>query len=270
VVHIKPVSNKASTCIVLQTHKLSSESLAEFYRIFQECNEVFDVYILYDNSRNDFDSSCLEKPINYYLVDIEFLAKRYSLNHFSDPVSMTPGNVCFAWFEFSSKHHYDFYWFIEYDVRFTGNWKSLFQYFEGQSESDLLGTALTSYDERKNWKWWKTLRAPWFSFLRNSEKIRGFFPVIRLSSGALNALKNANQRGWKGHHEVVIPTVLHRLHFSIEDIGGVGRFVSEENINRFYFNNRFARGLAPGTFVCKPSEPIDERIDNKLYHKVIG
>ena len=69
-------------------------------------------------------------------------------------------------------------------------------------------------------------------------------------------------------HEVCIPTVLHHYRLAIEDIGGDGEFVVEENINRFYRNTPGVDGLGPATFVCPPTQPISEVLPDKLYHAV--
>lgn len=49
---------------------------------------------------------------------------------------------------------YAYYWFIEYDVWYSGNWSDIIR---TSSLSDLLATHLHSYTEvkfEKNWVWW--------------------------------------------------------------------------------------------------------------------
>lgn len=268
---MEPLKKNDKTCILLQTHHLDDIYIKEFYRIYDECKDSFDVYILYDNSNDDFSEKKIKCDARYHLFDIDDLATRYNLNRFGRKSwSVTPGNVIFCLLDFARKYEYAFYWLIEYDVRYTGNWESFFRYFASTSSSDLLGTSITTFKEVEDWNWWKTLKTPRFRFIRSSSKIKGFFPVMRLSLEATKAVAKANRKGWKGHYEAVVPTVVKNVGLTVEDVGGDGHFVAAENHNRFYFNNRFTWHFSPGTFVCPPSKPTTEIIDNKLYHKVIG
>ena len=51
---------------------------------------------------------------------------------------------------------YEFYWIVEYDVRYTGNWGALFAEL-GSSDTDYLSTTIQDYDENPRWVWWHTL-----------------------------------------------------------------------------------------------------------------
>jgi hypothetical protein len=180
--------------------------------------------------------------------------------------SIVPGNCIFPILLFAREHPVGYIWKVEYDTRFSGDWKFLFQQFVN-NESDLLGTTIYRYDFRPEWNWWKSLKAPNRS-LDTKLLLRGFFPVFRLSQKAYRILNDAYEEGWSGHYEVSIPTILNYYGCSIEDIGGDGEFVKPGNRNRFYTNTPAAPGLAPGTFVCPPHDCNDSSVSNLLYHPI--
>lgn len=257
----------SDTCVLWQTHRLDAGALDEYARLEKDCRGKFDTLVLYDNSRGDFEQPAAHPGTGFSLFDINDLKNKYALNHFREPVSITPGNTIFPLVDFARTHRYSYYWLIEYDVRYTGNWAELFSYF-ATSHSDLLGTTLYRHEFRPSWCWWDSFKKPRFSMVRKKNWIRGLFPVMRISAQGLQVLREANRKGWRGHYEVVVPTALYHYGLTLEDFGGDGEFVGEENRNRFYTNSPSVDGLGPGTFVCPPTRPLEERLPNKLYHAV--
>ena len=85
------------------------------------------------------------------------------------------------------------------------------------------------------WDHWPTLRCP--EAIPMEERVRGLFPIYRLSNNAIRAIDNAYRKGWAGHYEVTIPTILDQANMTLEDIGGNGSFVHEGNENQFYTNS---------------------------------
>lgn len=258
-----------TTCIVLQTHKLNDKIQKEFNRIHTECKDQFDIILLYDNSNADFSPKKLNSGLSYHLFDVNDIATRFNFTRLGkDNISVVPGNALFPFLDFANNSTYRHYWRIEYDVRFIGNWKKFFHYFEHESDADLLGTTLHRYTDRPNWFWWASFKTPRFTYIRKRNRIRGFFPVVRLSQDGIKTYTALNKKEWRGHFEVVLPTALYHAGLKIEDIGGSGSFVKEHNINRFYTNNPMKDRLDPGTFVCPPSVPIKAQLPNKLYHAI--
>jgi len=51
---------------------------------------------------------------------------------------------------FHENPQYDYYWVMEYDVRFTGGWPDFFLHFAA-NRSDLLATTLFDYNFRPGW-----------------------------------------------------------------------------------------------------------------------
>jgi hypothetical protein len=112
-----------------------------------------------------------------------------------------PGSNHFILIDFFRRDYYDYYWNIEYDVKFTGDWKDFFNSFN-TNNSDFITTHIRTQEEEPNW-WW------WYSFQGNApQKVRSFNPIYRISNRALSLVDRRHKEGFTGHHEVLIPTVL--------------------------------------------------------------
>jgi hypothetical protein len=163
---------------------------------------------------------------------------------------------------------YDYYWMIEYDVRFSGNWRNLFRHFES-SGADLLATCVRSAGDDPDWMYWNTLeRPPGEPPLRTEEKLTCFLPFYRVSRAAMAALDEGYRQGWGGHAEAAVPTILHRKGLHIEDLGGSGRFVTPVNQGRWYSNDPNDLAGAPGSFVARPVRFSMGSEPDMLWHPV--
>jgi hypothetical protein len=164
--------------------------------------------------------------------------------------------------------HYAYYWIVEYDVDFTGHWSDFFHSFD-HNEADLLCTNLHRRHVNPDWDWWDILVTPKSSTIRiDGERLRGFFPIARLSSRMLRRIDEVGLAGWDGMYELIWPTVALQSSFVIEDFGGAGEFVRPGNENRWYTSNPSSRSLAPGSFVFRPSRLAPGRDPNRLWHLV--
>jgi hypothetical protein len=267
----------SKTVILLMAHRISRFLIEEFSFLKNSCGNSYDVKLFYDNTRKDFPFHLFPEPNSYELFEVPTIQRSYDLSGCSEKAGLIPGNFVFPVLQFLHKNQqYGYAWRIEYDVRFTGDWRILFDSFNG-NESDLLGTTLFRFSFRPSWVWWQTIVAP-TGHLDQSDLIRGFFPIFRLSSRAAEILHWAHYEGWRGHGEGLIPTVLYKYGYSIEDIGGDGEFIRPENKHRFYTNTPANSGLWPGTFIVRASyngNLLIPQFDNvcpielrKLYHPV--
>lgn len=179
---------------------------------------------------------------------------------------LVPGNLGLLYLHFARRHPgLDRFWIVEYDVCYTGDWAELLERFD-RSPADVLGTTLRSHAERPGWHWWPSFepspevpREAWLS---------GFFPIVRVSRPALEALDAAYRGGWSGHVEAVLPTAARRAGLEIEDLGGDGPFVKEGNRDRFYTNTVEREHLYPGTFVYRPVRRFPGLRRGMLWHPV--
>lgn len=179
---------------------------------------------------------------------------------------LVPGNTDLLYLYFARlEPAYSRYWFVEYDVAYTGHWSELFGAFENSS-ADLLGTTLQPYEHNPGWPWWKSLET--VQEVDRHEWVRGFFPIVRLSRSALEHLDEGYRSGWSGHFEAVLPTLVAHHGLEIEDLGGDGLYVRDENRNRFYSNIPETDYLSPGTLTYRPTRARPGRARGKLWHPV--
>ena len=181
------------------------------------------------------------------------------------------GNLDLVFLEFRRRNPgYDAYWFVEYDVHYQGDWTDFFEHFRA-SRAGLIGTILERIAKTPHKL--KTLNYPVLvvpAHLNWSEAnmVKGFFPICRLSATLLDALDREYRAGLGGHYEVTMPTVAALGGMIVEDIGGNGPFVRDDNRDRFYFANKSSYSHSPGNFVFRPNirRPLPYR--NTLWHPV--
>ena len=176
--------------------------------------------------------------------------------------SLIPGNCHLPLMYFFSKHKYSHYWYIEYDVRFSGNWHYFFSYFN-KSEEDFIASHVRFYKDEPDWIHWKSMGHP-FQKIDYSKMLKAFCPIYRVSYNALAAINNKQKEGWVGHQEVIFPTFLHELGFSIRDFGGAGYFVQAGDENLFYNDSIISNSMR-----YRPEHIFYSfKKKNKLYHPV--
>lgn len=183
---------------------------------------------------------------------------------------LIPGNNHFPLLKFYKEHpHYDYYWCIEDDVRYTGNWAHFFNHFEN-SDISFISSHIQRYADDPQWPWWQTL-AYNDQTLKSKYLVRSFNPIYRISKEALNFIDQELLDGWQGHHEVLFPSLLSAAGFDLMDFGGKGEFVSTGDENKFYLGNYAQNSYLEDeepTFRWRPIHEKIGEISNKLYHPV--
>lgn len=198
-----------NTVILFCCHFWSPELEKEFLKLKISCGNDFDVVLSYDCSANHY------KPPDYpsnHLFTLEqiknmgygFLEHEGIWHHCEYPII----DYCLR------NPHYDFYWRIEYDVRFGGDWGGFFRYFV-DNKADLLGTYLKTYNNAPDWYHWNNM-----NFKVDRDCLRGiFFPVVRFSRRAIDCLDLKYRSGASGFVELIVPTLLNMENLDIEDMG---------------------------------------------------
>lgn len=269
----------SKTCVLLLTHIADSATYRHYDSLKSQIPADFDLFLLGDNSNNAFTKK--KNGTNYFLFTSENLQQlgypqktgtRYSdeqrgRNPHHKDFNMPPGNGDLPVMEFFRSHpDYDYYWVVEYDVRFSGNWNDFFTACMA-SAADLLCTTLTRYPETPDWYHWDSLTLPNKGIDRR-DLVRGFFPICRFSNRALAQVHRDYSAGAGGHQECLMPTLLYQAGLVLEDIGGTGEFVRPGNENRFYRNTPGEHDLSPGSFVFRPVMHRTGQEPNMLWHPV--
>jgi hypothetical protein len=149
---------------------------------------------------------------------------------------------------------FDHYWFVEYDVDFSGRWTTLFEAF-ADCQADLLGTTIYPRDMDPEWYFWPEFTPGRGALSRHH--MRGFFPIVRLSRRFMDTYAAEVGNGWAGHFEALYPTLAAVHGLAVEDIGGDGPLVPAARRGRYYSNSSSDEFLSPGSFRFRP--PIASR-----------
>ncbi|MEQ8857292.1 MAG: hypothetical protein RIC56_01470 [Pseudomonadales bacterium] len=268
------MSDRPEKTAVLLLNHFVDRALVDLYgQLGADCADTRDVFLLSDRTRASVSTARLPRGSREFtfttrdLTNLGYPGKGGSIGSREGLRNMTLGNADLPVLLFF-KHHPDYsrIWVVEYDVRYSGNWESLFAEFDG-NDADLLGTTLQRRDQCPKWSHWHSLDLPTVD-TDPGNWVRGFFPIYRMSARALVALDRAYKAGCRGHMEALLPTVLVSQGHRIEDIGGLGEFVQPGNENRFYQNQPATNRLSPGTFVYRPVLECVGDQPNTLWHPV--
>jgi hypothetical protein len=243
----------ASHVFLIATHILNEKVLKLYEEIRLATTGKGEVCILY-HQKSEHHSSQYKNIAVHSFTDTILTELHYT------PITQTliPGSNHFSLLHYFKAHkQFSYYWYIENDVHFTGNWSNFFDAFHNL-HADLVSAHIELYTDNPSWPWWNSLHHP----LKNislEQRVSSFNPVYRLSADALERIHNALLDGWMGHHEVLLPTLLYHNNFSLMDFGGNGHFVPPGFSNEFYTRQ---------TFRWRPVFRMAGSLQNKLYHPV--
>jgi hypothetical protein len=175
--------------ILFYTHFFSAAVKRELARLRAEMDSRYDIiaagYCRIAGALDGIDCA----PVREYSAD-ELTAMPYPgkvrqfdpQNYFGN-ADMVPMKV------FLDQPDYNYYWIMEYDVRFSGKWPELFADLSS-SRADLLCTTLQAWTENPNWAHWRTL-ATGGEDVSMERRVKGFMPFCRLSQALLQAWTRA-------------------------------------------------------------------------------
>ncbi len=243
----------------------ATQATTDFYRALCQATEhLGDAFILYHQQDQERPGE-LEK-VHHFTFDETKLSE---LNFVPIGFRLVPGNTHFPLFNFlESNPTYDYYWVIEDDVRFSGDWKYFFDSFSAL-DTDFLASHIRRSAQEPDWPWWHYLANP-YQVIPFEDRLRSFNPIYRLSAKALQHLSASLVAYWSGHYEVMLVTLLREGGFSIADFGGTGEFVLPGYENKFYLSNspNVDGKLADGTMRYRPVFQNLGGEANKLYHPI--
>lgn len=216
--------------VLYLTNKSNEWTLSAFHALEQSLQGMADVYFAYHQQGDVL-------PVSLQNIENLFVFTSDVLNELGyTPIEkgkLVPGSNHFPLLKFFKENQcYDYYWLVEDDVRFSGDWKDFFDSF-ASSTSDFLSSVIETKAENPNWYWWTSLKTG-NEVIAEEKLLKSFNPIYRLSSQALVCIDAHLRIGWMGHYEVLLPTLLYNKGFLLEDFGGEGTFVRPENNAKFY------------------------------------
>jgi len=225
-------------------------------------NDNYDVVILYNGD--------LEGIVGYTDKAMFSIWDTDSLNKKGYQMinkSLFPGSCHFPLLNYYlSNSNYDYYWFIEYDVWFTGNWSTLVYDCDGNlRDYDFLSSHIESFNlNNSSWGWWYKYNNSGYNY---NQCIKGFNPICRYSSNALKFIDKYQRKGYYAHSEVLITTCLFHNGFKIGNFGGISQFTPIDYRNKFYIQGN---GVNNGTIRWRPiykfSEIEESNLMNCIFH----
>ena len=250
-----------SQAILLLTHLAAPRHCHEFNRIHENLSSFTDIFTLFhcnDGIKPDFPGQVYP----FTTPDMQQLG----FPMFRD--TLVPGSTHFPVMAFARQRPgYDYYWVIEYDVWFRGDWNVLPGHCSS-SKADLLTCHIRSYEDEPKWWWWG-LNHP-RHHIPLTRRYRSFNPVYRISGPALRYVDQMHRTDWSGHYEELLPTLLFHGGYRLQDFGGTGQFVNPQDRNRFYIDSTCDRKgrMKTGTMRFRPVFTKPGWRKNKLYHPV--
>ncbi|WP_276483904.1 hypothetical protein [Paraflavitalea pollutisoli] len=243
----------AQHVFLITTHVFSEEVLKR-YQLIRDAASAYGEALLLFHQTGDTMPDGLDGIPHHAFTNAILQELQYK------PIAATlvPGSNHFPLLQYYLQHpEHKYYWYIEYDALFTGNWQLFFDELVA-AEADLLSTCLELYPKLPHWHYWDTLHHPDHNIPRE-QRVRSFNPVYRMSAAALGFIHQSLTTGWSGHHEVLLPTLLYHHQFTLLDIGGRGRFTPPGFKDRFYDYR---------TYRYRPVFREAGPVKNKLYHPV--
>ena len=258
---------KKSKVILLATHQINYFIISQYYSIQKGIDYDTDLFLLLESDERS--KPLIPSNIMYYLFSKETLK---SLRYTPILETIIPGSNHFPVFQFFKDHpYYTYYWNIEYDVYFHGNWDVFFKKFES-TNADFISSHVEAYNSRPDWGWWSSLSLKTVS-IEMTNWIKSFNPIYRISNTALRSLDALLRAGNSGHHEVLIATLLSNAGFLLMDFGGCGVFTPESIKNMFYqsysgIDDFYSYSTMRYRPVFRPEYLQKIVEDNRLYHPV--
>lgn len=259
-----PVSTeKTAVAFIFIAHHFTRGIIQEYKKISAQVAGLGTAWFLYQGETGSWPRKLkLENRESVGREDILALGYRMPFD------KIIPGSTHFPMLDFYQKHpNYRDYWLIEYDVRFSGTWRTFFVDF-AQIRADFLAAHFRWYQQEPDWPFWDLTHPS--NSIPLQDRLRCFHPICRFSNPALAFLCKSHQDGWCGHSEVLPSSLLHKSGYSLADFGGEGEFVLPGMHNKYYAPippNR--KGLLEsGTYRYRPPHLFTGFEKDKLYHPI--
>lgn len=254
------------TAVLFLAHFYSNSNLLKFNKLKKEITDDYDLYWVFQTDNGISSDFLIDNNIKYFHFDLE---KLNELNY-SPIFEYLYGSEHFIIEYFTKKHpEYNYYWIIEYDVIFNGNWRFFFSLFE-DNNADFISSHIEIREDGINtdWMWWNTLSFAKDYEINKSKWVKSFNPIYRISKQALDFLDiYLKKDGNEGFYEVIMATPLYNNGFQLMDFGGTGRFVPCNFKNKIYLQGI---GVNNGTMRPGPDFSVEEikslNLKNKLFH----
>jgi hypothetical protein len=218
------------TLFAITTHKFDRAICRNIDRVCNQLGRDYKVIVYHDaTSAPDARIPPLDCPV----VSFDFKKIRTKFPHLSH-ANIIPGNKHAAFIDLLPVFPaIEYFWFVEYDVRFSGNWRTLVDTCR-RSDADMLGCHIRTREEIPDWYWWPSIKNA-NDPKRQLPGVRAFAWASRFSRRALDIVaRRCIEEGWTGHMEGLVPSLLQDAGMRLEEIGGQSPFTPQDRSGLFY------------------------------------
>ena len=177
---------KNKSVVLLSTHIVNEYVIQKYRKLNSDLNKKYNIILLLN-----LDEGCewnVPDDISCFITNSE------NINNLGyNPITNTllPGSCHFPVLRFFIDNpEYHHYWFIEYDVEFTGKWDVLMNDCDTNLDGyDFLSCHIERFDEtNKDWGWWHHCNDSGYPL---TECIKGFNPNRSLEKVSCHFLMTA-------------------------------------------------------------------------------
>jgi hypothetical protein len=223
--------------VLYVAHFINDFSLSQYYKLKNELPKGYDIAWW-------LDDTCASEAQN--IIDgIKFIKFPHNTIH--------PTHLDRRWFnpmkymEILYKNDdwfnsYDFYWIVEYDVYFSGNWKLFFNTIDKYNE-DLVGTSFTIYKHNRVPLSYRNDISFKILFKDLPKRVKSYISIYRISNRALKYISYYHEKeidlddesDIRNYlYEVYIPTILYNNNFTILSLNSEKMIREEKNYKYDY------------------------------------
>lgn len=199
--------DRQSTCVVLRTHFVDDDLYQHAYLPLQRAlPDAYHLIVVHDETKNPWPFD--RYPVGDLLCVTE--GRLRELNPFHREI----------WYSFDSflafvndnRSGFEYYWALEYDVRFSGDWAGFFSSQDEASTADaLLVKGTWPYNGDQSWWVWHELQ--WPVEIPLEERYAGFVFIGRYSKRLMRHVRESiGVRS--GFSEVYLPTLCNEMGLS--------------------------------------------------------
>lgn len=218
--------------ICFRTHKTSDRITEHLEKISKQRDNVYVVHDATD--REGYPEDCGVPVFNFtadhYQTSGYIIPDRDRRDPLLDATPPTPpkdsrSRICYfnpeiAQLLFWRKYPYfDYYWYLESDIAFTGDWNTFFNICS-KSDADILALFLKHGPKHHLYRYFK----PTMNYhVRRRDMLTIFGPLVRYSNEAMQ-LMDREYRKKSGFYEVMVPTIAQSNGLKVRDINSCHLF----------------------------------------------
>jgi len=129
---------------------------------------------------------------------------------------LVPGNCHIPAVAFARQNPHEHYWFVEYDVRYTGSWNTVFE-MGRPSDADLIAALVESPFRDPTWYHWETIDLPY------ADVARSFNPICRASHRLLEEVTKVITGDHWAHNEALLASACRHHGWPMADLNDLAR-----------------------------------------------